>query len=132
MVEHYKRDILVCDFCEQPHPEWAYPTDDFSQELGAASGRIEYNSSGGWAACQECYELIEANERDELVRRSLRSMGVPLTDWKLQKRVRALHDEFFLMRSGDPIPDEEYVDPPGKEAGVASFEMFDEKFRPMN
>lgn len=125
----YQRDNLICDFCNAKDPEWAYPVDDFSQdivppeEVTPETGQFEWTSRGGWSACQICHELIQREDREALAQRCIDSFTdtVP-RDTRIRRqvlrRIRALHDEFFVMRSGDPVRDEEYVDPPGYKAGT--------------
>jgi len=79
--------------------------DDFSQQVGSKYEQ-EWNSIGGWAACQVCYELVEANKRNDLARRTLQAHPDVPKSGEVRKQayraVRRLHDEFFVMRSGPP------------------------------
>lgn len=55
---------LYCDFCTGENPEYAYPCKDleFIAELSA--------SKGEWCACKTCRDLVEAGDRQSLMRRA--------------------------------------------------------------
>lgn len=96
-------DEPVCDFCSSTEIAWGYTADDF------AVGGMGWGSRGGWAACEICHGLIEANEREALAAHSLEEFykhnagAVPDT-----KPVRAallahifrVHSMFFASRTG--------------------------------
>lgn len=56
-----------CDFCSEEHAAKVYPCETFIWEREM----ITHQSLGGWAACAECSRLIDANEWDALVERSI-------------------------------------------------------------
>ncbi len=60
----------ICDFCSRPDPEWFYSAATFDMP------HIAWGSSGGWAACEECSDLIEAGDNVKVVRK--RMMGTAL------------------------------------------------------
>lgn len=120
---------LLCDFCGQTDTCWVYPIDDFSQELDPAQPNShELHMLGGWNACQPCYELIETEDREQLVDRSLSEFGLPETSKvydAVRTRVQRVHDEFFFSRNGEAVRESEYEDEPGYEPGVIRIETSD-------
>ena len=55
----------ICDFCGDGWPSWDYDCHDFVARLP------DLASMGGWAACDACSELIEADDWDAVLERSL-------------------------------------------------------------
>jgi hypothetical protein len=55
----------VCDFCSARDPVWVYPARQFA--LAACA----WGSSGGWAACAPCADLIECGEWAALAERAV-------------------------------------------------------------
>lgn len=53
--------VGICDFCSAPHPTWVYPADNFAMQ------RFGWGSDGGWAACDECSDLIEKKQDDAVI-----------------------------------------------------------------
>ncbi len=96
----------ICDFCSEPQVRWSYPARDFVDVgLVTPTGILVSESVGAWAACEECHRLIEAGDRDALLRRSIQNFirfyGVPLPD--LGGDIVRIHNQFFAHRSGDPV-----------------------------
>ncbi len=58
----------VCDFCGDREPVTAFPCRDFVLESGPDLNDL---STGLWAACSGCAELIRAGDREGLVERSV-------------------------------------------------------------
>lgn len=95
--------MTLCDFCSSPAPAWRYPAVSFTDRFGSLS--IE-----DWLACEECHRLIQANDRDALARRSLKTtpagrmavvtMGRPAA----MEICRDMHDRFWLARRGEARP----------------------------
>jgi hypothetical protein len=96
-----------CDFCATDLPAWRYP----ACEIGL--GTIVYGdtitrpvSLGGWCACQECSNLVEAGDWPALARRTLRSLSLDLSQAGPGTRVRLLvafhhaHEQFRRARNG--------------------------------
>lgn len=96
-----------CDFCATGTPAWRYPARD------VGLGTITYGetvlrpvSLGGWRACRDCSELIEAGDWPALARRTLRSLDVDLSRAGPGTRVKLLgsfhgaHEQFRCARSG--------------------------------
>ncbi len=92
---------MRCDFCSAFDPTWEYPARTFiAYRVAGFTGE----SVGSWAACDPCHVLIEANDRDGLVERSLGRLGV--MDEGVREStgacLRALHAKFFANRLGPP------------------------------
>ncbi len=67
---------MTCDFCNGGDPGWFYPAESFkvSALLESEAGfRIEdlLGSDSGFMACEPCHALVEAEDRDGLINRSL-------------------------------------------------------------
>jgi len=89
----------VCDFCMDTRVRWDYPCEDFVIDS------LEYGSVEGWAACDRCSALVEADERGLLAERSLESWrlrGMPAHD-ELSKGVREMQAGFFANRVGERV-----------------------------
>ena len=54
----------VCDFCSGSDPIWVYPAREF------AVTAYGWGSSGGWAACAPCADLIERGDWTALAERT--------------------------------------------------------------
>jgi hypothetical protein len=81
----------VCDFCSETPVAWAYPCG-----LVVLGPNV---TSDPWAACQECHDLIEAGDADQLARRAARNSDAPIT---LLPVFAELHRRFFAARQGEP------------------------------
>jgi hypothetical protein len=55
-----------CDFCFGPGPFTVFDVPDFEQAVPGAERHV---SRGGWLACPDCAELVEARDSDGLVER---------------------------------------------------------------
>lgn len=89
-------EILLCDFCSTPLPTWSYPSPRFI--ICETDSQITV-SEPGWCACDICHEMIEANQRDALVSRSLATLPFP-ADEQLFDWLKDLHRKFFDHRCG--------------------------------
>ena len=49
---------LQCDFCSAPGPVWRYPARSF---VAYCVPNVAGESVGDWAACDQCYVLIETD-----------------------------------------------------------------------
>lgn len=87
---------MICDFCTFPVVVWRFEAAPFGLDYGHAIA----TSDAGWAACEECSELILAGDRDGLVERALRiSPGIPgAAEDEVRELQRWAHDLFFLHR----------------------------------
>jgi hypothetical protein len=85
-----------CDFCTDNRVRWQYDCGSFEvPERGIAS-------TGGWAACDRCSELVERDDREALAARSMRSWevrGLPLLPLVLTS-IREMQGGFFEHRVG--------------------------------
>jgi hypothetical protein len=97
----------ICDFCNSTSPRWAYPASDFPIAITVPADGGEPHvagSSGPWAACDTCAALIEENNYDALLVRSLEAQPRELLETMPPKLVRAmlagLHSTFKKARTG--------------------------------
>lgn len=116
---------LLCDFCGSSDPMFVYDADEFTQEVDPSDPKDhrEMRMEGAWNACNDCAELISADQRDDLLERSLQQYGVrkrSLVYKKIRARIMRLHDEFFFSMTGTVTNIEDYVDPEGHEPGVVT------------
>lgn len=108
---------IQCDFCTSLDVRWTYPCEDFTIErtfsatgvyadLRQETQKIKLTSSltGGWAACDTCHALIEANDREGLLKRSAELDPTKRMSLHTKKELIApLHTEFFAHRTGEPV-----------------------------
>ena len=97
---------LQCDFCSALGPTWRYPARSF---LAYYAPNIAGESVGDWAACDDCYALIEAKDSHGLAQRSLEELlgkhpEVIAAANALYEELSALHRKFFQHRIGAPTP----------------------------
>lgn len=111
MTEHIRvpqGPVPVCDFCSATPVEWDYPARDLSHDDTYQGRRVTLNSSGEWAACEECHRLIERGDRDGLARRSrdryAEQHGAGVLSLGMARRI---HDAFWSNRQGPPTPTRE-------------------------
>lgn len=84
---------IICDFCSSPNPTWDY--ENYPTK----------NDDGGWAACDECHRLIQANDREALLRRSVQRAPVRHTmPDGIARSIRIVHATFWNNRKEDPKP----------------------------
>lgn len=126
---------MICDFCSGTPIEWSYPTQTFVNAQPAApsdmmlyyrAATVNNISEGDWAACAPCHKIIEADDRDGLVARSVERQRGDLMRLKInveQARVwiAGLHAEFWRHRNGPAVPISEYRPP--DNAGVTAIEV---------
>lgn len=85
------QDAIVCDFCSARDPQWEYENYPTERE------------DGGWAACEECMKLIEADDREGLFKRSIthHPNRNSIIDG-LQRGIRVAHHDFWDNRK-EPV-----------------------------
>jgi hypothetical protein len=90
--------MAECDFCFEPDG-WRYPATDFILDYGL--GTLQ-QSVAGWAACNDCSELIEANDMDGLITRcvSIGQAKLQIPSSELLALIRPIFVGFFASRSG--------------------------------
>jgi len=94
-----------CDFCSSADPPWIFPSERFIA-ASVSEGPLQQGSSGGWAACDRCAELVERREWRQLARRcvdlavTLRLAATLVGRKAVIARVEALHQEFATHRTG--------------------------------
>jgi hypothetical protein len=83
---------LVCDFCLEGNPRWAYPARDFDLQVGP----VAHHSQGGWAACPTCHDLIERDDFEQLLQRAAGAFAPE----SIREVFRRLFDIFRQHRTG--------------------------------
>lgn len=81
----------VCDFCSSPGASHTFDVPDFGISTlpgNYGAGR----STGGWAACDACADLIRANKRKALVDRAISNMAFPKFS---RQMIESLLDKFW-------------------------------------
>lgn len=87
---------MRCDFCSSQEPAWRYPAATFLDAVGSVSQE-------DWLACDECQELIEAEQRDALARRAMHCIGMRPDKFRAEFAFcKDLHDRFWRARLGSP------------------------------
>jgi hypothetical protein len=98
----------MCDFCLSPDVKWEYP----ATRMPLVGHPLINESTGEWAACDGCKELIDAHKLGPLVERSIRGQQEaarpdnaytkPLPIWRRELRENLLR--FMDARTGPPRP----------------------------
>lgn len=101
-------ELYRCDFCSRPGVAVSYDATDFDTGHKERDGS-HHVSRGGWAACQACSDMVEANDRDGLVNRSMEAYGelqsdAPKHHEVVEAALRKVHDDFFEHRVGPGRP----------------------------
>lgn len=92
--------MIVCDFCSSHKVKWEFPCEDFQMP------QMDWGSENGWAACDECKDLIEADDWDALAQRALDTTAssvlrqYPGLEISLFEHYYALHLQFRKHRKG--------------------------------
>lgn len=93
---------VICDFCSSEDVRWSYPARDFVARVVPIAG-----SEGGWAACDACHDLIEADDLDGLAKRSAETFveknGAIFDQPELVAMLRQLHQQFVESRTGEAV-----------------------------
>jgi hypothetical protein len=96
----------VCDFCTDIPVTFRYPCGLVVYETPVGT----HVSSDPWGACSDCHALIEANDRNGLVERSLQTFvardGEPPAEDRalIVAMLRDVQASFFAARLGDAQP----------------------------
>jgi hypothetical protein len=72
-LERFISEYGMCDFCSSSEAPHTLVIPDFT--MTDAVGSHIGNSTGGWACCDECYALVKADQRQELLDRSQKLLG---------------------------------------------------------
>jgi hypothetical protein len=94
----------VCDFCSSPEIVKDYDCQDFHLPVGGST--MTAGSLGKWASCAECARLIDAEDREGLVVRSLECFyrNNPQTRLSqaegIKRFLEELHGEFWRLKRG--------------------------------
>lgn len=84
---------MICDFCALIDPPWTYYCEPFTIVQAPAP---PYQDDGMWAVCDPCHELIQDDDWEGLLDRTVQHDQDPQID-RLRTKFRILHNEF---RSG--------------------------------
>lgn len=104
-----------CDFCSTRPVRWSYPARTFVRTIGVT----DVGSDGNWAACEDCYALIQAGNRDALVKRSMALFPQNNPDMAnlnrqerrvLSREIRRTQDSFWEHRLGEPTAERVIVE----------------------
>jgi hypothetical protein len=98
---------LICDFCSESPVVKGYPALSFSMETQIPG--LGIGSEAGWAACQICADLVDAEDWDGLAKHTMvtfqqavAALGMPPMDAQTQERLTlefaALHKQFQESR----------------------------------
>jgi Carboxylesterase family len=97
-VEAAKSDPWTppCSFCgESPTIAW-FEGPHFRISVNAAD---EVRADKAWTAFARCFELVQADDREELVRRGMRRLEDRAEPERVQAMTRRLQDKFWVARS---------------------------------
>ncbi len=102
---------MRCDFCSSPAVVVSYPAYSSRMVFKCKDGEIFGDAIGGWVACAECAQLIDAGDHEGLAKRSAETfpMITPagLNRAEVAVLIRRIQDEMFwthLRGPGVPIP----------------------------
>jgi hypothetical protein len=91
----------ICDFCSYPEAFAPHSCDDFTHEkFTTRSTDINSTSTGSWAACRTCDELIRSEQWQQLLDRSV-GRFVELFGFEppgLRDYLRRIHNLFRQFR----------------------------------
>jgi hypothetical protein len=99
-IEVAKRDPWTppCSFCgESPTVAW-FEGPHFRGSVDAAD---KVRSDEAWTACARCFELVQAGDREELVRRGASRLEDRAEPEHALAMTRELQDKFWSARSTD-------------------------------
>lgn len=94
---------VACDFCTEPNASFVYPT---NQSVAVVRKGDVGRPLGAWAACMECHQLIQQDDRVELVHRAAVRMAKKqgIAYQHALSTAVAYHEQFFANRTGSPAP----------------------------
>jgi hypothetical protein len=85
-----------CSFCgESPTVAW-FEGPHFRTFVDAGD---KVRADEAWTACARCLELVQANDREELVERGMRRLGDRAEPERTRAMTRRLQDKFWVARS---------------------------------
>jgi hypothetical protein len=92
------------------YEQWKFRTQAFlTPAIDAPLVQIDYGDA--WAACDECAELVRANNREKLEQRSFFQLlaNLPAAAFheelfpQLKAHIRIMHDDFFTHKLDDGV-----------------------------
>lgn len=98
---------FMCDFCGElnPQPYKDYEAKDIEvMQAWESSTNQSHMSEGGWVACKQCAELIDKNDREGLIKRTIpiimKKLGIPESrSVETEIEVRQIHRKFWESRT---------------------------------
>ena len=88
-----------CDFCGVVGASWSYQVDQVERAVGHGHN-LEVRSVGNWAACEQCHELIEGEDWNGLLSRSLEYLGLAVGANRRIHLTKVLLDFQHMFREG--------------------------------
>lgn len=94
---------IACDFCTEPNASFVYPT---TKSVAVVSRGEVGGPLGAWAACMECHQLIQQDDRVGLAHRAAVRMAKKqgIAYQHALSTAVAYHEQFFANRTGSPAP----------------------------
>ncbi len=92
-----KEKPLLCDFCSIPNPIHRIPTRTFEMKTKVIDKEMTNISDGDFMACGPCYALVEAGDREGLLKRVKTSYIRTYGTWDrlAEKILRRFHEQFW-------------------------------------
>lgn len=87
----------VCDFCSQKPVVWSYHVFPIPVTLGPAA------TNDDWAACARCKELVDNDQRQSLLDRSISFVATGSGKSGLRQALGHVHGQFFDVKNGPGI-----------------------------
>lgn len=91
----------ICDFCSGSPIYASYPAKSFTaqqMENPESGKKVNINSQADWAACKTCADLVDTNQWDALLSRSVETFryryGGMIPDRELRNFISDLHRKF--------------------------------------
>ncbi|MBO0887469.1 hypothetical protein J2P12_00050 [Candidatus Bathyarchaeota archaeon] len=89
----------ICDFCSGKPIVKDYDCSDYTLLVKFNGQTVELGSSGKWAACQVCADLVDNGDKNGLMERALQTFytrhpGMPASK-ELTKFLYDLHNQFW-------------------------------------
>lgn len=98
---------IICDFCSSPDVVYRYPCYDDSIIIEGNGVALGLGSIGDWASCEACSSLIDTDNREGLVNRSIVTYtdisDGRLTSYDITDMMQVIHAMFWRRRHGQKI-----------------------------
>lgn len=98
----------VCDFCGEGIVTVRYECRDFTSTQAWGSTIVDFDSHDYWAACRGCQLLIDADDREGLMKRAIeincKEMRMSVVPAPLIAHLRLTYEKFFANRLKGYLP----------------------------